>query len=365
MRRLESGVLGLFVLYAGCDPVTPAGRDACDYIADACHGGVGVAEACHEVGHDGDLATCEEMLATCLVTCTVDAGVTGTDAGADAPMPVDVGPLDAGTESVVIRFDARVGTQPFACGSTYTLGTPARTAEPVDFRFYAQDVRLIAADGTEVTVDLDDSDFQAREVALLDFEDGTGACAYGDTERNTEIRGTVPAGDYTGVVFRVGIPFELNHVDLTSLPSPLNRTSLFWGWRFGHLFLSAMSRAATEGPAPVDAFDPDAGVDAGTITAFVEHATHVGSTGCTGNPEAGEPVTSCSRPNRAEIRLTGFDPATATIIADFGEIKADDDVTGESCHSFSPDCAYAYDALGMNFATGSLTPTTQTVFRVE
>jgi hypothetical protein len=341
MRRLESGVLGLFVLYAGCDPATPAGRDACDYIADACHGGVGVAEACHEVGHDGDLATCEEMLATCLVTCTVDAGVTGTDAGADAPTAVDVGPVDAGTESVVIRFDARVGSQPFACGSTYTLGTPAHTAEPVDFRFYAQDVRLIAADGTEVTVDLEESDFQAREVALLDFEDATGACAYGD------------------------IPFELNHVDLTSLPSPLNRTSLFWGWRFGHLFLSAMSRAATEAPAPVDAFDPDAGLDAGTITAFVEHATHVGSTGCTGNPEAGEPVTSCSRPNRAEIRLTGFDPATATIIADFGEIKADDDVTGESCHSFSPDCAYAYDALGMNFATGSLTPTTQTVFRVE
>lgn len=362
MRRLECGVLGLFVLSAGCEPAPPATRDACDYIADACHGGGGAAtEACHELGHDGELAACEAMLSTCLSVCAVDvdAGPEGVDAGpgdagTDAPPePSDVGPLDAGTESVVLRFDARVGTQPFACGSTYPLGTPARNAEPVDFRFYAQDIRLITADGTEVPVELYDSDFQARDVALLDFEDGSGACVYGDAERNTEIRGTVAAGDYTGVAFRVGIPFELNHVDLTSLPAPLNRTSLFWGWRFGHIFLSAMTRATSDSV-------PDGGV-----AEVVEHATHVGSTGCTGNPEAGEPVTECSRPNRPEIRLTGFDPTTEAIVADFAEIKADDDLTGESCHSFSSACDFSYDALGMNFATGSLTPTTQTVFRVE
>jgi uncharacterized repeat protein (TIGR04052 family) len=297
------------------------------------------------------------MLASCLVACTYDAGAPldagpgdggPADAGTDAPAEEDAGPAD-----VVIRFDGRVGAQDFACGSTYSLGTPARDAEPVDFRFYVHDVRLLTEDGTEVPVTLATNPFQAMGVALIDFEDGTGACAYGDAETNAEIHGTAPSGDYTGVAFRVGVPFELNHVELTSLPSPLNRTSLFWSWRGGHLFLSAMTRTAV---MP----DPDAGVGD-----FNEHATHVGSTMCMGNPEMGMPVTACARPNRPEIRLTGFDPTTTTIVADFAEIKADDDVAGESCHSFTPSCAFSFDALGLNWSTGSLTPTTQTVFYAE
>lgn len=358
MHRIAPSALALPLLVGACSSSTPAGRDACDYIADACHDATSAAaEACHDLGHDGDVAACEDMLASCLVACTYDAGAP-PDAGTPDAGPADTGPgdapvEDAGPADVVIRFDGRVGTEDFACGTTYSLGTPARDAEPVDFRFYVHDVRLLTADGTEVPVALATSDFQAMGVALIDFEDGSDACIYGDAETNAEIHGTVPSGDYTGIAFRLGIPFEMNHVELTSLPTPLNRTSLFWSWRGGHLFMSAMTRTAVMA-------NPDAGVGD-----FVEHATHVGSTMCMGNPEMGMPVTSCARPNRPEIRLIGFDPTTTAIVADFAEIKADDDVAGESCHSFTPNCAFSFDALGLNWATGSMTPTTQTVFSAE
>lgn len=325
-----------------------------------------LANTCHDLGHDGDVPACEAMLSACLVECTYDAG-TPPDAGGDAGVPSDGGPdapTDAGTEAVTLRFEGRVGSEPFACGTSYDLGNPPRDAEPVDFRFYVHDVRLLTAEGTEVPLEMDTGDHQAMGVALLDFEDATGACT-GDATMNTEITGTAPAGEYTGVVFRIGVPLELNHVDLTTLPAPLNRTSLFWGWRLGHLFLAAVSRTETIGPAMPDAFDPDAGIDAGTMLIVTEHTTHVGSTMCVGNPEAGEPVTSCARPNRPEIRLTGFDPSSDAIAADFGEIKADVDVSGASCHSFSADCNFPFDALGLNWATGSVTSSTQTVFSVE
>lgn len=343
--KLPLTLLACIVTLAACDTAPPVtGRDACDYIADACHGGTGVAETCHELGHDGVLGDCEAMLASCLVACTYDAGSSPdaaepADAGVDAPTTPD-----AGTADVVLAFSPRMGDAPFSCAGTFSLGTPAADARPTDFRFYVHDVRLLTPEGDEVPLTLTEGPFSAMGVALIDFEDATGTCVDGDAETNLEVRGTAPARAYSGVVFRIGVPFELNHVDLTTLPAPLNRTSLFWSWGLGHIFFAA---SATH------------------VASANTRYTHVGSTQCTGDPAMGDPVTSCGRPNRPEIRLTSFDPTADVIVADFAEVVADDDLSGESCHSFSDDCAFAFDALGLNYATGSLTPSTQTVFRVE
>ena len=43
-----------------------------------------------------------------------------------------------------------------------------------------------------------------------------GTCAGGTTATNTSIRGTYPAGSYTGIKFTVGVPFDLNHLDSTT-----------------------------------------------------------------------------------------------------------------------------------------------------
>jgi uncharacterized repeat protein (TIGR04052 family) len=242
------------------------------------------------------------------------------------------------------------------------MGSPAVEAQPVDLRFYVHDVRLVTDGGSEVPLALTDGPFQRMGVVLLDFEDATGTCDQGDAATNAEIRGTVPAGDYVGIRFRIGVPFELNHLDLTSLPSPLNRTSLFWSWNLGHIFFAGTTRTVVgAGGGGVDAGAPDAGVPGPN-----DHFTHVGSTMCVGDPAMGVPVTSCARPNRASIELADFDAATDEIVVDLAAAKADVDISDNAgCHSFSDACAAPFEALGLDWSTGGATPATQTVFRVE
>ena len=56
-------------------------------------------------------------------------------------------------------------------------------------------VRLVKADGSEVPVTLtQDGLWQVDDVALLDFENATGACANGTEETRDVVEGTVPAG---------------------------------------------------------------------------------------------------------------------------------------------------------------------------
>lgn len=53
-----------------------------------------------------------------------------------------------------------------------------------------------------------------------------GSCDVGNEAINATVEGMVPAAEYTGVVFKMGVPFELNHNDTTLAPSPLNLTGL-------------------------------------------------------------------------------------------------------------------------------------------
>lgn len=63
----------------------------CEQIGEQCHpfdnGSSGIGHDCHELGHDGDLATCEANEAMCLAFCsgTIDGG------GPDGAAP-DAGP---------------------------------------------------------------------------------------------------------------------------------------------------------------------------------------------------------------------------------------------------------------------------------
>jgi hypothetical protein len=144
----------------------------------------------------------------------------------------------AETQPVTLNFEGMVGDQPFSCTESYRLGTAETMAMPTDFRLYVSDVALIDAEGNAVPLTLEqDGKWQYDTVALLDFEDRTGTCANGTPETRTQVVGTVPAGDYQGVQFTVGVPFDLNHDDATLAPSPLNLTSLWWNWRGGYKFL--------------------------------------------------------------------------------------------------------------------------------
>jgi uncharacterized repeat protein (TIGR04052 family) len=264
----------------------------------------------------------------------------GGEGGGGGGAPVDV----------TIQFEAVVGQEALACGTTYTgVGAEGGDTQISDFRFYVHDVRLVTSADVEVPLTLEqDGVWQVENVALVDFEDATGACQGGTTPTRTVVTGTVPAGEYDGIRFRVGVPAELNHEDVTASPSPLNLTALFWSWGFGHIHLSAVTSTADGG-------EPN------------QHFVHLGSTGCTGNPEMGEEV-MCTSPNRPELAFDGFDPATSVIVADLSELVATSNLLTEiGCHSFpgTPACTSPFANLGIDYDTGGMTPETQVFFRVE
>lgn len=317
-------------------------------------------------------------LAVGLVACgddddgASDAGRGDASSGGDhAHSAKDSGPHDASTgsnkdassgdaasgsgASVKFTFKAVVGTQPFACGTTYSsVGSTKLNATPKDFRFFVQDFKLLTRNGDEVPVEIPSvAPFQDTGVALIDFTDGKGECG-GDAKTNVEITGTAPAGDYDGIVFSVGVPETLNHQNVVTANPPLQNPALNWGWLNGYRFLLA------EIDVPGLATD-DAGTDDGGVSS-TSSLVHTGSGGCAGSTKNGF---QCSRPNRNLVRLSGFDPRKQPIVVDLGAIFAQTDLRlAKQCHGAEPGCENMFQALGIDMATGAPLET-QDVFRTK
>jgi uncharacterized repeat protein (TIGR04052 family) len=250
---------------------------------------------------------------------------------------------------ITLNFRGMIGAQAFACGTIFTgIGTGSSQFIPSDFRFYVSNVKLITAAGDAVPLDLDqDGVWQYQNVALLDFETGPdNGCGEGNTATNTAVHGTVPAGVYTGVAFDLGLPFDLNHGDASTAPSPLNFTAMFWSWNDGYKFLR------------VDTIDD-------------KFRMHLGSTGCDGGSPS-RPAKSCAQPNVATITLTGFNPSHSVIVADLAALLADSNIdanqanTPPGCMSDinDQDCAPLFHNLGLTFPGGTSSGT-QKMFRLS
>jgi len=266
------------------------------------------------------------------------------------------------TQPVSIQFRGVVGSQSFQCNSTYSLGTPATSVAPADFRFYVSDVALIDAQGKAVPVTLtQDNQWQYQNVALIDFENKTGMCTNGTVETNDRVVGTVPKGNYKAIRFTLGIPFKLNHEDATIAPSPLNLTSLWWNWRGGYKFaridfVPPMSAAKHDG-----AHSPSKENNQG-------FAIHLGSTGCNATNNRQKPE-SCTNLNASTITLNNFDPQKNAIVADLQSLLANSNLaknqpeTAIGCMSEpkDSDCTAIMTNFGLPW-NGK--PARQTFFRV-
>ena len=92
---------------------------------------------------------------------------------------------------------------------------------------------------------------------------------------------------------------------------------------------------------------------------------HVGSTGCVGDAQAGG-VTGCAKPNRPEYRFPEFRLGRSVAVADVKEVLQRSNLKTDLCHSDdATTCSWPFEYLGINWFTGSLTPTTQRIFRME
>jgi uncharacterized repeat protein (TIGR04052 family) len=292
---------------------------------------------------------------TATPTATVPPTSTPTSTPTETPTPTQTAtPTLVPPQEITLRFSGGVGDQVFSCGDEYEgIGTTQATLIPTDFRFYVSDIRLVTEEGEEVPLSLD-QDFQPwqfDDVALLDFEDGSGPCgSLGNSLLNDTVRGTVPHGEYTGVRFEMGIPFDLNHGNQATAPDPLSLGALFWSWQGGYKFIR---------------------VDSINLSGQ-EFRVHLGSTGCEGDPPR-SPVTSCAQPNRVAVELDEFDVHSDVIVADLAALLADSNIefntpdTPPGCmaNQTDPDCDAVFANFGLSREDGTSNPSAQKFFRAE
>jgi uncharacterized repeat protein (TIGR04052 family) len=256
------------------------------------------------------------------------------------------------SQPVEIKFAGAINGQPFACGQNYAnVGTTRSTITPSDFRFYVSEVNLVRKDGSTVPVQLtQDGVWQHQNVALIDFENGSGPCRNGTAAINTSVRGTVPTGDYVGVALTVGVPFALNHQDPTIAPSPLNSTAMFWNWQGGYKFIKFDTSSTGISPNK-----PAAANVVGPVTGY---SVHLGSTVCA-SPARTQAPQACQNPNRVAVRFDQFDAKSNVVVADMGAVLAQANVdvnapgSAAGCMSApdDADCPPIMNALGLNKTT--------------
>lgn len=240
-----------------------------------------------------------------------------------------------------LQFEAIVDGHTTSCDTS----SPALS----DLRFFVSDVSMEVRQGDSTPTALvpakisTEPPWQSSGVALVDLENGQGACMNGTSDTNDTVRVTLPAGDYSALQFTVGVPFDINHANPLLADAPLNDAAMHWHWRSGYKFLRA-----------------------GIAIEANETWLHLGSTGCEGT--VGN-ISGCRSPNRVVIRLSNFDPASDRIVVDVSTlldtaaIRAVSDQTDCSSGPAETACEPPFSALGLPFGDRD-GDSTQRVFSV-
>lgn len=204
-----------------------------------------------------------------------------------------------------------------------------------ELSFFVSDMALIKGDmRTPVRFDAT-GPWQGAATALVSFL-GSG---------NRTVTGRAAEDEYDAVEFRLGVPFERNHGNPLTAPSPLNLPSMFWTWQSGYKFLR---------------------VDLGNEWSF-----HLGSTGCVSASAVRPPVQACRRPNLARIRLPVRAAYGGSVLVDLDALHAEVDIAREgNCMDAFADrhaCRRLLDRLGLDPDSGSCAEgcSGQVMFRLE
>ncbi|GAB3029396.1 hypothetical protein GCM10027098_28110 [Bowmanella dokdonensis] len=130
-------------------------------------------------------------------------------------------------------------------------------------------------------LDLADNQWQTGETALISIEQ-KDCWRDGEMAGNHEVRfgPEVDLSEVKRLRFVLGLPFELNHQNPLTQPSPLNLSSMFWTWQSGHKFARFELRSVAD-----------------------SWAFHLGSTGCEADSKLRSPAQPCSNPNLIEFDL--------------------------------------------------------------
>jgi uncharacterized repeat protein (TIGR04052 family) len=284
--------------------------------------------------------------------------------------------------NITLQFAMKVGSQDIACGKEFSeLGTAKTKVTFTDARFYVSNIRLVNTQGETVSLQLtQDGQWQYQNVALLDFENGSGTCSEsGNALTHNTVTGKVPAGSYNAVIFDLGVPRELNHADVSAAAAPLNVPAMWWNWQGGYKFVRVDMRTSMEGMSGMNM-----GSGSSTTPVASGHGNmtvppntwyiHLGSTGCASPNAASKPAEACTNPNMVNIRLSNFTPGSSVIVADISGLLSGvplnkNTLNPPGCMSGKddPDCGPLFPGFGLNIQTGKCDGdcTAQKFFRLE
>ena len=253
-------------------------------------------------------------------------------------------------DDTIMSFSAVAGDTAITCGAQLTnLGTGGNNATIKSMAFYIHDVEVIGDDAQRYSVKLTTNNWQQDNVALIDFADRLDSCASDESKpTNATVSGaySLPEGtEVVGVDFKIGVPEDKNHLNITGASTPLNLADMHWNWQGGYKFIRA-----------------DIQVDGAS-----QWNIHLGSTGCNGDPVTGEVVT-CNNPNRTSVELTDFSIGD-TVQFDYAALVSSVNVaentegTPFGCMSKpgDPECVSVFAKLGLSYGDAT-TPASQAVF---
>ena len=276
---------------------------------------------------------------------------------------------------VNLAFALRVNGHEAVCGAAYQgLGNTAQPLRMEGFRFYASKLTLENASGTvpvRLAAKPNGTVYQdaERNLALIGHAQGCDSPA---RLRNLTLTGSAPRGEYDRLCFDLGVPFELNHSDVATAPSPLNVTGMSWSWLSGRVFLRFDAKVpggdgggGGHGHGKHEGEDHGGGDGSdgtGTDAELTQNFfVHLGSTGCSnGTGDFGAPPdAACTYPNRPRICLD-YAPVAAghPVIADIAPVIGELDITvntqdtAPGCMSFpgDPECVTILPQLNLDFA---------------
>lgn len=248
------------------------------------------------------------------------------------------------SQTFKLQFAPLVAGAPFSCSKSYdNIGTSKSTIEPLDFRMYVNSVNLVAKGGSKQPLTLtQDGVWQRDDIALLDFEDGTGTCNTSSPATNFTVTGTAPAGDYDGVEFTVGLPADHDHLAVATAAAPFNEPAMWWSWAGGYRYLKVDVQS----------------------TGSSDYLFHLGAEDCTG---ASMSTIDCKYPYLATISLSGFAPDKNKIALDLATLLSGSDVdmqAGCTSDPSDPQCPAPFAKMGLAFENMGTAPA-QTVFTVQ
>lgn len=151
----------------------------------------------------------------------------------DDSNPVDNNPPAPNLKTVQVRFVPVFGDAPLVLGQPY-VNSAGDTVSFTLLKFYVSGFSLVDTAGGEIPME---------GLGLVDFADPS---VDADGAYTFAVKGE--PGKYRGIKFDVGVPFDLNHRDVSTQTEPLGPNSgMYWSWNPGYIFCKVEGRVDSMG----------------------------------------------------------------------------------------------------------------------